>query len=48
MDHEYFKHGSCIGGLLTYNQTAYFAKALELTAQVAARLARVWPACCKA
>lgn len=30
-DHEYFKHGSCIGGYLSYNITAYFDVAIKLT-----------------
>eukprot|EP00898_Chlorokybus_atmophyticus_P002519 jgi/Chlat1/3268/Chrsp22S03440 len=31
LDHEFFKHGSCLGGYLTSNTTAYFETGLGLT-----------------
>jgi ribonuclease I len=36
LDHEFFKHGSCIGGTLTRNKTAFFERAVSWTATLTA------------
>ncbi|GAQ83825.1 hypothetical protein KFL_001630220 [Klebsormidium nitens] len=36
LDHEFFKHASCVGGYLTDNKTAFFETAIGITKQLTA------------
>lgn len=36
INHEFFKHGSCVGGYLARNQTAFFEQVVNVTANVTA------------